>query len=109
MLGRASELVLGGRAMLREPQHAQDAGGEDVEGAAREGGVLNVCVVLHVLYLSGGGGGVLRGKRRLARIVFGPSSSNPVTPTKAFRCLLEWHIERLFHSWRGWSHGGGLC
>jgi hypothetical protein len=64
MLGRASELVLNSRSMLRDPQHAQDAGGEDVEGAGREGGVLNVCVVLHVLYLSGGGGGVLRGKAR---------------------------------------------
>jgi len=59
MLGRASEMV---RAMLRDPQHAQDAGGEDVEGAGREGVVLNVRVWGHVPYLSGGGGGVLRGK-----------------------------------------------
>jgi len=62
MLGRASEMVLDGRAMLRNPQHAQDAGGEDVEGAGREGAVLNVCVWGHVVYISGGGGGVLRGK-----------------------------------------------
>ncbi len=90
MLGRAIEMVLGGHAMLRNPQHAQDAGGENVEGAGREGMVLNVCVVLHVLYLSGGRGGVLRGKRRLARIVLRPSSSNPVTP--AFREIKPFDI-----------------
>jgi hypothetical protein len=61
MLGRAIEMALGGRSLLRDPQHAQDAGGEDVEGSGREGVVLNVCVVLHVYYLSVGGGGVLRG------------------------------------------------
>jgi hypothetical protein len=61
MLGRASEMVLNGRAVLRDPQHAQGAGGEDVEGGGREGVVLNVCVWGHVLYLSGVGGGVLRG------------------------------------------------
>jgi hypothetical protein len=87
MLGRAIEMALGGRSMLRDPQHAQDAGGEDVEGSGREGMVLNVCVWGHVLYLSGGGGGVLRGKWQKAAYLSGagfaylPIDVRPVLPT----------------------------